>query len=49
MAWDPKHGKGSHGRLLVGDRFTTVPSGELKPPMVQVMLNQLGLPKDALG
>ena len=39
----PAWGKGSHGRLFVGERFTTVQDGELTPPMVSTMLRQLGI------
>ena len=39
--FDPTHGKGSHGRLYVGDRFTTVKRGELSTGLVAAMLRQL--------
>lgn len=45
--FDPAHGKGGHGRVYVGARFTTVKSGEISNTLKQVMLKQLGLPKDA--
>lgn len=44
--WDPRHGKGSHGRVKVGGKATTVPKtveGRLK----RAILLQLGLPPDA--
>lgn len=45
--YQKRHGRGSHGRVHVGERFTTVKSGEIGNVMKQVMLKQLGLPKDA--
>lgn len=36
-------GKGSHYRVRVGDRFTTIKSGELKPGYVRLIKNQLGV------
>lgn len=41
--FDPAHGKGSHGRLYVGARFTTVQRGELSRAMLAAMLRQLGI------
>lgn len=41
--FDAVHGKGSHGRLYVGTRFTTVQRGELSKGMVAAMLRQLGI------
>lgn len=46
--YQARPGKGAHGRVIVGDRFTTVKSGEINPVMKEVMLKQLGLPKDAI-
>lgn len=43
-----RKGKGGHGRVYIGERFTTVPSGELKRPTLEAILKQLQLPKDAL-
>ena len=40
---DPTHGKGSHGRLYVGSRFTTVQRGELSRAMLAAMLRQLDI------
>jgi len=50
FSYDARHGKGSHGRLLFGDRLTTVkdPTKEIGPGLVHAMLNQLGLTKDDL-
>ena len=39
--FDPKHGKGSHARVYVGLRFTTLPRGELKKGVLAAMLRQL--------
>jgi len=45
---DLSKGRGGHGRVWVGDRFTTIPSGELKKGTKEGILKQLGLPKEAL-
>ena len=39
--FDPARGKGSHGRLYIGARFTTVQRGELSKGMLAAMLRQL--------
>lgn len=36
-------GKGSHYRVKLGDRFTTVKSGELTPGYVRLIRKQLGV------
>ena len=41
--FDPTHGKGSHGRVYVGSRFTTVQRGELRKGMLAAMLRQLNI------
>ena len=41
--FDPAHGKGSHGRLYIGSRFTTVQRGELSRGMLAAMLRQLDI------
>jgi hypothetical protein len=41
-------GKGSHVRLTVNGRTTTIKSGELSPAYVALLLKQLGIPRDAL-
>ena len=41
--FDPTHGKGSHGRVYVGARFTTVKRGELSKGMLAAMLRQLNI------
>jgi predicted RNA binding protein YcfA (HicA-like mRNA interferase family) len=42
----PGHGKGSHGRLYIGGRFTTVKRGEIPPGLLRAMLKQLGIDKE---
>ena len=41
--FDPTHGKGSHGRVYIGLRFTTVQRGELKKGILAAMLRQLNI------
>jgi hypothetical protein len=45
VAFDPGHGKGSHGRLYFGSRFTTLKDRrkEIGPGLLKAMLDQLGL------
>ena len=43
FAFDPERGKGSHGRVYIGDRFTTVKYGEIAPDLLADMLKQLGI------
>lgn len=45
--FDAAHGKGGHGRVYVGNVFTTVKSGEISNVVKGALLKQLGLPKDA--
>lgn len=47
VAFDPGHGKGSHGRLYYGNRFTTLKDRkkEIGPGLFNAMLEQLGLTK----
>jgi hypothetical protein len=47
VSFDPGHGKGSHGRLYFGNRFTTlkVRREEIGPGLLKAMLAQLGLTK----
>ena len=40
---DVRRGKGSHQRVEVGTKLTTVPQGELKPMLVAKMLKDLGI------
>jgi predicted RNA binding protein YcfA (HicA-like mRNA interferase family) len=48
VAFDAGHGKGSHGRLTFGDRFTTLKDRdkEIGPGLLKAMLDQLGLTRD---
>ncbi len=48
VRFDPRKGKGSHGRLLLGQRFTTVKDRrkEIGPGLFAAMLRQLGLTRD---
>ena len=41
--FDPTHGKGSHSRVYVGARFTTVQRGELTRGILAAMLRQLSI------
>jgi hypothetical protein len=45
VSFDRGHGKGSHGRLYYGDRFTTLKDRrkEIGPGLLNAMLDQLGL------
>jgi hypothetical protein len=45
VAFDSGHGKGSHGRLYFGTRFTTLKDRrkEIGPGLLKAMLDQLGL------
>jgi hypothetical protein len=47
-SFDAGHGKGSHGRLYFGDRFTTLKDRrkEIGPGLLKAMLDQLGLTKE---
>ena len=50
ISYEARHGKGSHGRLLFGDRLTTIkdPKKEIGPGLLHDMLSQLGLKRDDL-
>jgi len=50
VVFDPGRGKGSHGRLYYGDRFTTLKDRrkEIGPGLLNAMLVQLGLTKSDL-
>jgi hypothetical protein len=48
FAWAPRTGKGSHGRVTVNGRFTTVQDGDFSPFRVKTLLAQLGLPAEAV-
>jgi mRNA interferase HicA len=45
VSFDRGHGKGSHGRLYYGERFTTLKDRkkEIGPGLLSAMLDQLGL------
>jgi mRNA interferase HicA len=47
ISFDAGHGKGSHGRLYYGARFTTLKDRrkEIGPGLLNAMLAQLGLTK----
>jgi mRNA interferase HicA len=47
VSFDRGHGKGSHGRVYLGDRFTTLEDRrkEIGPGLLNAMLDQLGLTK----
>ena len=47
VAFDPGRGKGSHGRLYYGTRFTTLKDRrkEIGPGLLKGMLDQLDLTK----
>ena len=44
--FEPTPGRGSHGRLWIGHRFTTVQRSELKKGVYFAMLKQLAIPKE---
>jgi mRNA interferase HicA len=50
VSFDASHGKGSHGRLYYGERFTTLKDRkkEIGPGLLKAMLDQLGLTKEDL-
>ncbi len=50
VRFETRHGKGSHGRLYYGDRFTTVKDRkkEIGTGLLIAMLRQLGLAPDEL-
>ena len=43
--YDAEHGKGSHGRLYYGDKFTTMknPRTEIGESLLKAMCRQLGV------
>ncbi len=45
-SFDPSHGKGSHGRVTVGKKYTTVKKGEFGPGLYRKMLSDLGIDKE---
>jgi len=48
--YQSRHGKGSHGQILFGDRLTTIkdPKKEIGPGLLHDMLKQLRLGRDDL-
>jgi mRNA interferase HicA len=50
VSFDRAHGKGSHGRLYYGDRFTALKDSrkEIGRGLLNAMLGQLGLAKTDL-
>jgi len=44
--FEATHGKGSHGRLFVGEHFTTVKRSEIQPGLLGAMLKQLNIRKE---
>jgi hypothetical protein len=41
-------GKGSHARITVDGKTTTIKAGDLSPAYIALLLKQLGVPRDAL-
>jgi len=50
VSFDRAHGKGSHGRLYFGERFTTLKDRkkEIRPGLLGAILDQLGLTRNDL-
>jgi mRNA interferase HicA len=48
VLFDGAHGKGSHGRLYFGGKFTTLKDRkkEIGPGLLKAMLDQLGLTRN---
>ena len=44
--YDPRHGKGSHGRLHLGKCITTVPRKEIGKGLLAAMLKDLNIDKE---
>ena len=42
-SFDPARGKGSHGRIYVEERYTTVQHGEISPGLLLDMLRDLNI------
>ena len=51
VEFDERRGKGSHGTLYFGDRFTVIKDrrAEIRPGLLHAMLRQLGLSERDLG
>ena len=41
-----EQGKGGHQIIRIGGRWTTVKTGEIKPGLLQAMLDQLGMARE---
>ena len=48
MSIDRARGKGSHARITIDGKTTTIKAGELSPAYVGLLLKQLGLPREAV-
>ena len=50
FSYESRHGKGSHGQLLFGDRLTTLkdPKKDIGPGLLHAVLSQLGLTRNDL-
>jgi hypothetical protein len=48
MSVDYTKGKGSHARITVNGKTTTIKDGDLSPAYVALLLRQLEIPRDAL-
>ena len=48
MSVDYTMGKGSHARLTIDGKTTTIKAGDLSPAYVALLLKQLSVPRDAL-
>lgn len=48
--YEARHGKGGHGRIYLGDRFTTIPAltHELPTGLLAKILRDLGLSREDL-
>lgn len=51
VRFKPRKGKGSHGRLHYGDRFTTVKDRrkEIGPSLLAAMIRQLGISQEDIS
>ncbi len=48
VRYDPRTGKGSHGRVWYGERFTTVPVKEIGAGLLAKICRDLGIDPGAL-
>ena len=50
MLYEARHGKGGHGRVYLGERFTTIPAltQEIGPGLLTKILRDLGLTRREL-